>query len=327
MISLKPFGELDISGVKGELIMKKYTMIFSILMLVLVLTACSSGGNIEFQYGNVTNNQIDHIHGAGYINGENNVVIATHTGLYSYGEEGWKEASSQKHDYMGFQAVNDGFFASGHPGQGSDLENPFGLIKSTDKGASFENLAFYGEIDFHYLAAGYNTNTIYVFNEMPTENLNGGLHYSTDEGKNWTSSALSGFDSSYISNFATHPTKSELLVVGSKDGLYISEDFGQNVVKFNSASMISYVTLTESGGYYTNFDDSYVYLKSFTFDSANEKEILLPEEIMKDPIILIASNPNNNEEITIVTNNLNIYLTKDHGLNWEKLASNGELTK
>ncbi|MFY3790234.1 F510_1955 family glycosylhydrolase [Ureibacillus sp. MALMAid1270] len=307
--------------------MKKFTMIFSLSIVVLVLTACSSSGNIEFQYEKVTNNQIDHIHGAGYINGEDDVVIATHTGLYSYGEEGWKEANAQKHDYMGFQAVSDGFYASGHPGQGSDLENPFGLIKSTDKGASFEKLAFYGEIDFHYLAAGYNSNSIYVFNEMPTEKLQSGLHYSTDEGKTWSSSALNGFESSYLSNFAAHPSKDERLVVGSNDGLYISEDFGQNVEKLNSTSMISYVTLTESGGYYTNFDDSNVYLKSFTFESAKENEISLPVEIMKDPIIFIASNPNNSEEITIVTNNLNIYLTKDNGLNWQKLASNGELTK
>lgn len=306
--------------------MKKYTMMFSLLMLVLILTACSSGENIEFQYGEVKNNPIDHIHGVGYINGEDSVVIATHAGLYSYDESGWKEANSQKHDYMGFQAVNDGFFASGHPGQSSDLENPLGLIKSTDKGASFEKLAFYGEIDFHYLAAGYNSNAIYVFNEMPTENLEGGLHYSTDEGKTWTSSALNGFNSTYISNFAAHPTREELLVIGSKDGIFMTEDFGQNFKKFNSASMVSYVTLTESGGYYTNFDDSNVYLKSFTFDSSEEKEIPLPEEIMKDPIVYIATNPNNSAEITIVTNTLNIYLTKDL-VNWEKLASNGELGK
>lgn len=307
--------------------MKKYTIMSSLLFLVLILTACSSGQNIEFQYGEVKNNPINHLHGLGYINGEDSVVIATHIGLYSYGENGWKEANSQKHDYMGFQAVADGFFASGHPEQGSDLMNPLGLIRSTDKGASFEKLAFYGEIDFHYLAAGYNSNTIYVFNETPTDNLNGGLHYTTDEGKTWTQAALNGFNSKNISNVAAHPTKEELLLFGSNDGLYISEDYGQNLEKFNTTSMISYVTLTESGGYYTNFDDSNVYLKSFSFDSAEEKEVSLPEEIMSDPIIYIASNPNYTEEITIATNNLNIYITKDNGLNWEKLASNGELTK
>lgn len=306
--------------------MKKFTIKFSFIIFILILTACSSGENTEFQYSEVKNNPIEHIHGVGYINGEDSIVIATHTGLYSYGEDGWKEANSQKHDYMGFQAINDGFIASGHPEHDSNLMNPLGLIKSTDKGASFEKLAFYGEIDFHYLATGYNSNAIYAFNEIPTENLNGGLHYTTDNGKTWTPSALNGFNSTYISNFAAHPTIDEIIVIGSKDGLFISDDFGDHFKKYNTASMISYVTLTESGGYYTNFDDSNVYLKSFTFNSAEEKELSLPKGIMKDPIIYIATKPNNNKEITIVTNNLNIYLTKDHGVNWKQIASKGELT-
>jgi len=46
---------------------------------------------------------------------------------------------------------------------------------------------------------------------------------------------------------------------------------------------------------------------------------------MQDPIIYIASNPTNREEITFVTNNLNFYLSKNEGESWDKLASEGEL--
>lgn len=303
--------------------MKKLNYLLCTLFVALVLSACNSE---DYSFGEVKNDQINHLHGLGYINGGNEFVIATHEGLYQYGEEGWKEATSQKHDYMGFSAVKDGFFSSGHPEAGSDLKNPLGLVKSTDKGASFEQLAFYGEIDFHYLTAGYESNTVYVFNETPTENLNGGLHYTTDEGKTWTEALAEGFNSTYISNFAAHPSKEEVLVIGSKDGIYMSNDYGQNFSLLNPVEMVTFITLNETGGYYANFDTNQVSLKSFSLENTEEKEINLPKEAMTDPIIYIAINPNNEKEIAIVTNNLNIYQTKDEGFSWDKLASAGKLS-
>ena len=53
---------------------------------------------------------------------------------------------------MGFTAADHGvFYASGHPGPGSDLPNPFGLIRSTDGGKTWEQLSRQGESDFHAL--------------------------------------------------------------------------------------------------------------------------------------------------------------------------------
>lgn len=307
--------------------MKKYKIIFGLLVLILVLSACNSNENEVFSFEEVKNNQIDHIHGLGYINGENDVVIATHFGLYKYAKDGWKEANSQKHDYMGFQAVREGFFSSGHPKEGSEYKNPLGLIKSIDKGASFEQLAFYGEIDFHYLAAGYDSNTIYVLNDMPVEEMNAGLHYSIDEGASWTKAAMIGFTSDYISNLSAHPTRKELITIGSKDGIFISNDYGQNFKSMNNTKMITYVTLTETGGFYTNLENDTVYLKSFLFESNEEINIQLPKDLKMDPITFIAVNPENQQEIVIVTASNNIYLTKDEGLSWDKIASNGELAK
>lgn len=307
--------------------MKKYKIIFGLLVLILVLSACNSNEGEVFSFEEVKNNQIDHIHGLGYINGESDVVIATHFGLYKYAKDGWKEANSQKHDYMGFQAVRDGFFSSGHPEEGSEYKNPLGLIKSIDKGASFEQLAFYGEIDFHYLAAGYDSNTIYVLNEMPVEEMNAGLHYSIDEGASWTKAAMNGFTSDYISNLSAHPTRKELLTIGSKDGIFISNDYGQNFKSLNDTKMVTYVTLTENGGYYTNLENDTVNLKSFLFESNEEINVQLPKELKMDPITFIAVNPKNQQEIVLVTNSNNIYITKDEGLTWDQIASNGELAE
>lgn len=306
--------------------MKKYKFLIGLIVILFLLSACNSNEKEGYLFNEVKNNKIDHIHGMGYINGGNEFAIATHLGLYEYGKEGWKEANSQKHDYMGFQAVREGFFSSGHPEEGSEYKNPLGLIKSNDKGASFEQLAFYGEIDFHYLAAGYDSNTIYVLNETPVKEMDVGLHYSVDEGVSWKKVAMNGFTSDYISNLSAHPTYKQTIAAASKDGLFISDDYGQNFKRKNDTNNITYVTFNETGGYYSNFDNDKVFLKSFMIENSEETEIELPSDLKMDPIIFIVINPGNLKEIVIATNNNNIYVTKDEGFSWGKLASNGELS-
>lgn len=53
---------------------------------------------------------------------------------------------------MGF-TVTGTSYASGHPGPGTDLPDPVGLIRSTDGGTSCEQLSPQGESDFHALTA------------------------------------------------------------------------------------------------------------------------------------------------------------------------------
>ena len=54
---------------------------------------------------------------------------------------------------MGFAVAGpDHYYASGHPGEGSDLPNPMGLIESTDGGQTWQVLSRQGESDFHAMA-------------------------------------------------------------------------------------------------------------------------------------------------------------------------------
>ncbi|ARF16834.1 F510_1955 family glycosylhydrolase [Sporosarcina ureae] len=305
--------------------MKKIKNLVVLLVFVVILSSCSKESE-PYAFEKVENNKFEHLHGLGYINGGPEIVISTHEGLYEYDKDEWKEATSEKNDYMGFQAIRDGFFSSGHPEPKSAYKNPFGLIKSTDRGASFDKLAFYGEIDFHYLAAGYDSNAIYVINEMPMKEMADGLHYTLDEGATWEKAAMNEFNSEYISNLAAHPSKKEMIAIGSKDGIFISRDFGENFSLFNDATIVLYATLTETGGYYSSYENETVQLKSFTFDDEQEIAIQLPDDTM-NPIVFIAVNPEDEKEIVIATHTNDIYLTKDKGLNWNELSVNGELVK
>ena len=74
---------------------------------------------------------------------------------------------------------------------------------------------FYGEVDFHYMTAGYETNTIYLINEPSIGNLDFDLHYSEDEGESWKNSKMEDFESKYIFVLAALPTISSKLAIVS----------------------------------------------------------------------------------------------------------------
>src|SRR3546814_19381151 len=88
---------------------------------------------------------------------------------------------------MGFATNREAFYSSGHHAAGSNLINPFGLIKSTDAGTTWRQLGLEGESDFHTLALSYETNTVYVLNYEPnTRMTQAGMDTNTHKRLPWT---------------------------------------------------------------------------------------------------------------------------------------------
>src|SRR3546814_9308146 len=87
--------------------------------------------------------------------------------MYSQGH--WSTADVPPHYFMGFSATRDALYSSGHPAPGTNLVNPFGLIKSQDGGRTWKKLGFEGQSDFHTMAASYGTNAVYVLNKRSEE--------------------------------------------------------------------------------------------------------------------------------------------------------------
>ncbi|MBT2588377.1 F510_1955 family glycosylhydrolase [Arthrobacter sp. ISL-95] len=123
--------------------------------LVLALAACAPAGpqasttpSIELTDKPLPSS---HVHGL-TVNGDTSqVLLATHDGLFDVTKQPASKIGGTN-DLMGFTAGKDGvFYASGHPGPGSDMPNPMGLIKSTDGGQTWEKLSRQGESDFHAL--------------------------------------------------------------------------------------------------------------------------------------------------------------------------------
>lgn len=95
---------------------------------------------------------LDHVHAAVYVDGQ--LLIGTHSGVAAADPASGavsKRGASQD-DFMGLAGSDDVLVASGHPGAGSTLPDPVGLIRSTDGGQTWEPVSLTGEIDFHALA-------------------------------------------------------------------------------------------------------------------------------------------------------------------------------
>ncbi|RYV49546.1 exo-alpha-sialidase [Pengzhenrongella frigida] len=92
-----------------------------------------------------------HVHAITVNPKDGQVYLATHDGLFIAGADGWT-ARGPNIDLMGFTvADSDHFYASGHPGEGTDLPSPVGLIESRDGGTTWTSLSRGGESDFHTL--------------------------------------------------------------------------------------------------------------------------------------------------------------------------------
>ncbi|MBI0579802.1 hypothetical protein IEC97_20795 [Neobacillus cucumis] len=305
--------------------MKNFKRFVSLSLLSVILAACTDKDTQNIKtFEEVNDVKIDHIHGLGYIGNKNELYFATHEGLVRYSDNKWYEITKNKHDYMGFQAVDTGFYSSGHPEPGSDLKNPLGLIKSTNEGKSFKKLAFYGETDFHYMAAGYNSHTIYAINETPNSQLESGLYYTKDDGKTWEQSKMQGFSANSIGNIATHPTESNLLGISTDKGLYLSDNNGDQFKIVSKAVPITTLEFEEESLLYFAMDGDSPALYKQDLATKKATKLSIPDGInSKNPIMFIASNPKNRDEITVITYKNDIYQTKDKGGTWKALIKNG----
>ncbi|HDR7781762.1 MULTISPECIES: F510_1955 family glycosylhydrolase [Bacillus] len=271
-------------------------------------------------YKETTFGKIEHIHGIGYAGNMPGVSIATHSGIKVYQNGKWLETKTELHDYMGFQATKNGFFASGHPEPGANLKNPLGLMKSSDGGNTLEKLAFYGESDFHNLAVGYNTEAIYLYNERPNSKLQQGFYFSTNNGQDWKNSKLKGL-SSTIHSFSVHPDQSSVVAVSAKDGVYLSTDYGNTFELLSTSLESTAVTLSNEDVFYAPINKQMITKKSIATNE--ETNIQTPSLDSKDTIMYISQNPQNSAEIVFATMKANVFISTDEGKTWKQITKEG----
>ena len=196
--------------------------------LILALSACSPSSvpPTPAPAGSTASSLPDaHVHGLSVSSTTGQVLLATHDGLFDMTKRPAAKIGATN-DLMGFTGGTDHgvLYASGHPGEGSDMANPLGLIRSTDAGKTWEKLSRQGESDFHALTA----------TKSGIVGFDGALRTSPD-GKTWNTVAADFVPAALAGN----PT-SDTVLATTPQGIRRSADGGKTWTTVDSGPVVQF---------------------------------------------------------------------------------------
>ena len=267
---------------------------------------------------------LTHVHGLAYSADGKKLMVPSHHGLAVYEDGKWSKAPGPQHDYMGFSATAKHLYSSGHPAHGSGLVNPFGLIRSKDGGRTWDKLGLEGETDFHVLGASWNTHAIYVWNPAPSSRMRAaGLHSTRNEGFSWIRARAEGLQGDPRA-IAVHPNDAATVALATSEGIFLSRDSGNRFERVAQPGEGLAVFFDLDGKHlWTSSFDARPRLARHPLDGAKATQVE-PPPLTRDAIAYIAQNPAARAEYAIATFGRSVYLTRDAGERWSRIAERGE---
>ena len=267
---------------------------------------------------------LTHVHGLSYSADGKRIFVPSHNGIATYSAGKWSKVAGPEHDYMGFSSTKQFFYSSGHPAPGSSLVNPFGLIKSGDGGRTWQKLGLEGEADFHLLATSYGTNAVYVSTHAPNSRMNKpGIYATVNDGFSWKRAEGKGLEGALL-NLAVHPSNNRIVAAGTKTGLFLSTDGGDNFKRLAGGEqfLAALFALDEKQLWFSSYGGKPA-LTRLDWSSGKKTVINLPP-LTNDAVAYIAQNPVNRNEYAVATFARNVYLTGDTGKKWTQIANRGQ---
>jgi photosystem II stability/assembly factor-like uncharacterized protein len=315
----------------------KKKLILSIVMSVLIISGCAHDSSkqneqakenkteMKYEIVQAQSLKMNQIYGIGFPGNDQALYVAANGGLNMYKDNKWYETTTNHHDYIGFQAVDNGFIASGHPQKGTGLKDPLGLVQSTDKGKSISKLAFYGQKNFHFTAASFTGNDIYVIGEQPSDDLNLGVNYSEDNGKTWKKSAYKGFNADSFGMIAVHNKDGAKMAMATRSGIFYSEDNGNTMKRITDPVMITALTFSGDSILYSSVENNQILLKMIQPTTGELTDVKFPFLDYENPITYLAVNPKNENQMAFSTYKNDVYESMDGGKNWSNLIKDGKI--
>ncbi|GGJ54032.1 F510_1955 family glycosylhydrolase [Glutamicibacter ardleyensis] len=216
--------------------MKLFTGIIAAAVLAPTLVGCASP---EVNSSATAPPVIEHVHGITPDPGSDDVLIATHNGIFSVSQEGTVAGPVGGYDFdaMGFTGLGATLFASGHPGveTPSELGSPnLGIIRSDDSGKSWAPVSLTGIEDFHVLTTGPDGFLYGIGSSQPN------LVISRDDGVNWEPQReISAIDLAVTGGG---------IYAATENGVQISTDQGATFRVLEGAPILYQVAAKASGG-------------------------------------------------------------------------------
>ncbi|MBT2656753.1 hypothetical protein J7E81_16160 [Bacillus sp. ISL-18] len=310
------------------------TFLAVLLGVVLITSGCtnqsqekketSSRSKATFHIADAGVIKLKNIRGIGYPGNDTALYIAANNGLKLYKDKRWYKTTTNQHDYIGFQAIETGFIASGHPQKGSGLKDPLGLVRSVNKGKTLQKLAFYDKANFHFTAASYTGNGLYVIGEEQSGSVNLGVNYSTDNGKTWKKSAFKNFSADSMGMMAVHPTNGNTMAMSTRSGIYFSTDNGNTMKLITGPIMVTALTFSGDSLLFSSVEDEKILLKTISPVTGEQANLIIPFLDYDNPITYLAVNPKNTNQIAFTTYKNDLYESTDGGKTWNNLLSDGK---
>ncbi|MNQ78295.1 BNR/Asp-box repeat protein [compost metagenome] len=225
---------------------------------------------------------------------------------------------------MGFTVTRRAIYSSGHPARGSGLTNPFGLIKSSDDGKTWQQLGLQGESDFHLTASGFDSGALYVYNSHPNSRMNApGLYASLDDGATWRRASAQGL-SEVPAALAVHLTDSQVVAVATEGGLYLSQDAGEHFQPIIQSVQVLSAAFSVDGkrlwfGSYGNAAQ----ISSLDLTTRQVSALGMPP-LDQDGAAYLVQNPARPQEWAMATFKRDVYLSQDEGKSWTAIARAGQ---
>jgi hypothetical protein len=149
-----------------------------------------------------------------------------------------------------------------------------------------------------------------------------GLHYTLNDGLLWRPAAAAGLIGAPRA-LAVHPSDPALVAAATEEGVFLSRDSG--------ASFAALAADLEGVSVFFDFDGKHLWYGGYR-DGARLARVLLSNgsavqmplpPMPKDAVAYIAQNPATPKEYAIATFGRSVFLTKDAGRTWSRIADKG----
>lgn len=283
------------------------------LLLILGLLLAAAGGAVSAQ------TVLQQIHGLVFAPDGKGLMVLAHTGLVVYRDGRWSNLLNAPHAFRALAPTRNAIYASGRRAPDAPPSDPTGLTKSTDGGLTWKQLALPAGVDFSLMAAGFQSNAVYLVNSTP-DSLVAGLYQTQDDGASWQSAAALGL-SSPITSIAVHPAEPRTLAMGTRDGVFVSRDSGVTFRHLAGKSVTA--VLFDVGGehVYVAREDAHS-VERVSLDADGIRPLALPIA-SRDFITYIAQNPVRSQELAVATHLGSVFYSTNGGAIWRAIAREG----
>jgi photosystem II stability/assembly factor-like uncharacterized protein len=249
-----------------------------------------------------------HYHGVAFNlgDGDAELLIATHHGMFAVMKDGSTAQISPTHDFMGFSpdpANRLRYFASGHPAGGGNS----GFLESRDGGVTWSHLSdgLNGPVDFHGIAVS-------AVDPKVVYGTFGGVQTSRDGGLTWK---MSGKSPDGLVQLAASSAEPQKIFAATKRGLKVSDDWGatwSNVVF--SGEIVTAIRIEADG-------TAYAFVLGHGFAGSTEANLtnweLLSHAFGRMIPLHIAVSPRNPEHLIVSTQTSDLLESFDGGKTWK----------